>query len=106
MWSYDSAIHPAVRPLPTARAGLLWGLVGVAAFSFTVPLTRVAIGGFSPLFIGAGRAVVAAVLAAIVLIAARQTLPSAAHWPRIAVVAAGVVAGFPVLTSPALPSPP
>jgi drug/metabolite transporter (DMT)-like permease len=85
---------------------LLWGLVGVVAFSFTVPLTRVAIGGFSPLFIGSGRAVVAAVLAAIVLTLARQTLPSAAHWPRIAVVAAGVVVGFPVLTSYALTSTP
>ncbi len=49
----------AVSPPPVA--GLMWGLLGVAAFSFTVPFTRVAVGGLSPLFIGSGRAVVAAV---------------------------------------------
>ena len=35
-----------------SRSGLLWGLVGVLAFSFTLPFTRVAVNGLSPLFIG------------------------------------------------------
>ncbi len=81
---------------------MAWGFVGVAAFSFTVPLTRVAVGGLSPLFIGSGRAVVAAVLAGIALAATRQTAPAARQWLRLAVVAAGVVVGFPLLTSYAL----
>ncbi len=81
---------------------MTWGLVGVAAFSFTMPLTRVAVGGLSPLFIGSGRAVVAAVLAGVTLAATRQTVPGGKQWLRIAVVAAGVVVGFPVLTSYAL----
>lgn len=84
------------------RAGLWWGLLGVAAFSFTVPFTRVALGGLSPLFIGAGRAVVAAALAAGALALTRQALPDRRQWARLAIVAGGVVAGFPLLTSFAL----
>lgn len=87
-----------VRP----SSGLLWGFVGVLAFSFTLPLTRVAVGGLSPLFIGSGRAVVAALLAALVLGITRQRLPRGIQWLRLAVVAGGVVAGFPLLTSFAL----
>lgn len=83
-------------------SGLVWGLVGVTAFSFTVPFTRVAVGGFSPLFIGSGRAVGAAVLAAAALAITRQRVPVGAQWPRLALVAAGIVVGFPLLTSYAL----
>ncbi|TQM82977.1 EamA-like transporter family protein [Saccharothrix saharensis] len=79
-----------------------WGLLGVVAFSFTVPFTRVAVAGLSPLFIGAGRAVVAALLAAVALTVTGQRLPTGAQWARLAVVAGGVVAGFPLLTSFAL----
>lgn len=90
----------------TPPSGLLWGLVGVVAFSFTVPFTRVAVAGLSPLFIGSGRAVVAAVLAALALAFTRQTRPRGAQWLRLAVVAGGVVAGFPLLTSFALTTAP
>lgn len=76
------------------------------AFSFTLPFTRVAVSGLSPLFIGSGRAVVAAALAAVALCVMRQTLPPRRLWPRIAVVALGVVIGFPVLTSFALQTAP
>ncbi|KAM9861590.1 DMT family transporter [Leucobacter sp. BZR 635] len=85
-----------------SRAGLWWGLLGVVAFSFTVPLTRIAVAGLSPLFIGAGRAVVAAILAALALSLTRQRLPRGSQWLRLAAVAAGVVVGFPLLTSLAL----
>jgi drug/metabolite transporter (DMT)-like permease len=87
-------------------AGLMWGLLGVAAFSFTVPFTRVAVGGVSPLFIGSGRAVVAAVLAAIALAVRRQPFPVGRQWARLAVIAGGVVVGFPLLTSFALSDAP
>jgi drug/metabolite transporter (DMT)-like permease len=90
----------------TPVAGLLWGLLGVAAFSFTVPFTRVAVGGLPPLFIGSGRAVVAAVLAAGALAATRQRLPRGRQWARLAVVGGGVVVGFPLLTSYALVTAP
>jgi drug/metabolite transporter (DMT)-like permease len=85
----------------------LWlGLIGVAAFSFTVPFTKVAVAGLSPLFIGSGRAVVAAVLATFALALTRQRLPRGVQWGRLAVVGAGVVVGFPLLTSFALTSTP
>jgi drug/metabolite transporter (DMT)-like permease len=86
--------------------GLWWGLLGVAAFSFTVPFTKIAVAGLSPLFIGSGRAVLAAVLAAFALALTRQRLPQGVQWVRLAVVAAGVVIGFPLLTSFALSTTP
>ncbi|MGV8895797.1 MAG: DMT family transporter [Rhodoglobus sp.] len=85
-----------------SQAGLLWGLLGVLAFSFTVPFTRVAVASLSPLFIGSGRAVVAAMLAAAALAITRQSRPTGSQWLRLAVVAGGIVAGFPLLTSFAL----
>ncbi|MBG6057787.1 drug/metabolite transporter (DMT)-like permease [Cryobacterium sp. MP_M5] len=56
----------------------------------------------SPLFIGSGRAVIAAVLAAAALAITRQRLPRGIQWSRLVVVAGGVVVGFPLLTSFAL----
>ncbi|WP_418153208.1 DMT family transporter [Actinoalloteichus caeruleus] len=105
----QSSATPAPRaPLSPSWAGLGWGLLGVTAFSFTVPLTRIAVegAGMSPLFVGSGRAVVAAVLAAAALGLTRQRLPRGRQWFRLAVVAGGVVVGFPVLTSFALTSVP
>lgn len=60
----------------------------------------------SPLFVGSGRAVIAAVLAATALAITGQRLPRGVQWVRLAVVAAGVVMGFPVLTSFALTTTP
>jgi drug/metabolite transporter (DMT)-like permease len=80
-----------------------WGALGVVAFSFTVPFTRVAVeGGLPALFVGSGRAVVAVFLAAIVLRITRQSWPTRRSWPRLAIVAGGVVLGFPLMTSYAL----
>nr|WP_216363642.1 DMT family transporter [Subtercola boreus] len=86
--------------------GLLFGFLGVLSFSFTLPFTRVAVSTLDPLFVGAGRAVVAAVLSAIVLAVIRPRRPRGTEWVRLLVVAAGVVAGFPLLTSFAMHSAP
>ncbi|WP_445286227.1 EamA family transporter, partial [Arthrobacter sp. Hiyo1] len=95
----NSSATTIIREVIPSRSitGLWWGLLGVAAFSFTVPFTRVAVGGLSPLFIGSGRAVVAAILAASALVLTRQRLPRGKQWARLAVVAAGIVVGFPLL---------
>lgn len=112
MTQESSAITPSVVPLSPGqrrheRSGLAWGLLGVTAFSFTVPFTRVAAhDGLAPLFVGAGRAVVAAVLAAGCLAATGQRLPNRSQWPRLAIVAGGVVVGFPLLTSYAMTQAP
>lgn len=95
-------------PLLRSRAGLRWGLAGVAAFSLTVPLTRLTVDGghLSALFVGSGRAVVAAILAAAALWITGQPRPRGRQWAQLAVVAGGVVVGFPLLTSFALTSAP
>ena len=105
MKEQSSVIVPPRAPL-SSRTGLWWGLLGVAAFSFTLPFTRIAVGGLSPLFIGSGRAVVAAALAAIALAATRQYPPTRVQWWRLAIVAGGVVVGFPLLTSFAMTAAP
>ena len=61
----ESSAIVSRAPVLSGHAGLWWGLVGVTAFSFTVPFSRVAVRGLSPLFIGSARAVVAALLAEI-----------------------------------------
>ncbi|QDW63897.1 DMT family transporter [Oerskovia sp. KBS0722] len=97
----SSAIaHP--DPVLSGASGLWWGLLGVLAFSFTMPFTRLAVASLSPVFVGSARAVLAASLAAVCLTATRQHLPRPRQWARLAVVAAGVVVGFPLLTSVAL----
>ncbi|MGJ3190537.1 DMT family transporter [Paenarthrobacter nitroguajacolicus] len=104
--SPNSSATMLSRPVISTKTstGIWWGLLGVFAFSFTVPLTRVAVEGMSPLFIGAGRAVVAAILAALALGLTRQRFPRGRQWFRLAVVAGGIVAGFPLLTTFALTS--
>lgn len=97
----DSATRGFGSTLPS---GIVWGLLGVTGFSLTVPLTRVAVDGdqLSALFVGAGRAVVAGVLAILALSLTRQPLPRSRQWARLALVAGGIVIGFPLLTSFAL----
>ncbi|MFC0243453.1 DMT family transporter [Rhodopseudomonas telluris] len=83
-------------------AGWGSGILGVIIFSGSLPATRVAVGGFSPLFLTSARALIAAVLGACLLVALRQRRPAAADVGPLVIVAAGVVAGFPLLTALAL----
>ena len=92
---------PSKTQAPRTR-GLLFGFLGVLAFSLTVPLTRVAVADLDPTFVGLGRALVAAALAAALLLVTRQSLPERRHWVRLVVVGSGVIVGFPLLTSLAL----
>uniref|UniRef100_UPI00259A32C3 DMT family transporter n=1 Tax=uncultured Methylobacterium sp. TaxID=157278 RepID=UPI00259A32C3 len=78
------------------------GLLGVAIFSGSLPATRVAVGGFSPLFLTSARAVIAAGLGAALLWGLRQARPARGDLPSLAIVALGVVLGFPLLTALAL----
>jgi drug/metabolite transporter (DMT)-like permease len=78
------------------------GLLGVIIFSGSLPATRVAVGGFTPLFLTSARAVIAALLGVALLLALRQQRPAKADLVPLAVVAFGVVIGFPLLTALAL----
>lgn len=83
-------------------AGWGSGLIGVIIFSGSLPATRVAVGGFSPMFLTSARAVIAAVLALALLWMLRQERPKRKDLASLAVVALGVVVGFPLLTALAL----
>ncbi|WP_298375645.1 DMT family transporter [Azospirillum sp.] len=86
-----------------ARTNGWWsGLCGVVIFSGSLPATRLAVGGFEPLFLTSARAVIAALLGAALLRALRQSRPGRGDLASLAVVALGVVVGFPLLTALAL----
>jgi drug/metabolite transporter (DMT)-like permease len=87
--------------------GLWLGLLGIVIFAVTLPMTRLAVGTpeapqMSGVFIALGRAVVAAALSALFLLATRAPLPQRRDWLPLAITAGGVVFGFPLLTSIAM----
>jgi drug/metabolite transporter (DMT)-like permease len=86
--------------------GYLLGLVAVVFFGLTLPATRIAVAGLDPVFVGLGRAVIAAALAALILLATREPWPSRAQLARLALVAAGVVIGFPLFSAIAMQTAP
>ena len=85
---------------------LFLGFLGVLAFSFSLPMTRLAAPEMGGFFVGLARALVAAALAGILLLARGEKLPARAHWKSISITALGVVVGFPVFSSLALESVP
>ena len=86
--------------------GLAFGFLGVLIFSLTLPATRLAVAELDATVVGLGRAVVAAVLAALLLKATKQPLPSQRHLPSLVMIAAGVIVGFPLLSAWAMRSLP
>ena len=86
--------------------GMILGFLGVTAFGLTLPATRFIVPYFDPIFIGLGRAVIASVVAAFILIATRQSRPTRPQLMQLSVVALGVVLGFPVLTAWAMETVP
>lgn len=91
-----------MKSLSTPAWGLIFGAIGIFSFSITLPMTVLALESFPPLFLGAGRATVAAALAAFVLFVSHTPKPSTHQLLRLGVVALGVVIGFPFFTSFAL----
>lgn len=85
------------RALGTGLAAL-----GVASFSLTFPATAWGLEGFGPWSLVAVRSVLAALVAGGCLLVLRARLPRRRHLPGLAVVALGVVLGFPMLTTLAL----
>lgn len=83
-------------------AGWGSGLLGVIIFSGSLPATRVAVADFSPMFLTSARAVIATLLGAACLLALRQPRPERRDLLSLALVAFGVVLGFPLLTALAL----
>ncbi|EJU11980.1 hypothetical protein LH128_16166 [Sphingomonas sp. LH128] len=83
-------------------AGWGSGLLAVIIFSGSLPATRLAVADFTPLFVTSGRAVIAALLGAVFLMALRQARPARSDLLPLGIVSIGVVLGFPLLTGFAL----
>ncbi|MFJ5224638.1 DMT family transporter [Streptomyces sp. NPDC088400] len=86
----------------TARSGTLLAVLGVVAFSLTFPSTVWGLESFGPWSFVAARSALAALIAGGFLLALRVPVPERRHWGGLAVVAGGVVVGFPLLTTLAL----
>ncbi|CAL9570848.1 hypothetical protein SUDANB6_04858 [Streptomyces sp. enrichment culture] len=82
--------------------GALQAALGVTAFSLTFPATAWGLEGFGPWSLVAVRSVLAALIAGACLLLLRVPPPGRHHWAGLAVVGAGVVLGFPLLTTLAL----
>ncbi|MFF6806544.1 EamA family transporter [Streptomyces sp. NPDC012616] len=87
---------------PGGRYGTPQAALGVVAFSLTFPATAWGLEGFGPWSLVAVRSVLAALIAGACLLALRVPRPARRHWAGLAVVAGGVVVGFPLLTTLAL----
>ncbi|KPV50204.1 hypothetical protein SE17_28325, partial [Kouleothrix aurantiaca] len=88
--------------MPAETAGLWFGLLGVLSFSLTLPATRVAVAVLDPTMVGLGRALLAAAVGGALLLLTRQRRPTRAEVRSLAIVAAGVIFGFPLLSAWAL----
>ncbi|GAB2786989.1 DMT family transporter [Streptomyces chlorus] len=128
--SSATTANPIAVPARRDRAGFgtLQAALGVIAFSLTFPATAWGLEGFGPWSLVAVRCVLAGLIAGGCLLAVGTRagaleagaagvpvrsrkglarwrgvpLPARRHWPGLAVVAAGVVLGFPLLTTLAL----
>ncbi len=89
------------------QRGWLLGLLGVAVFGLTLPMTRLATGGLdqpqlSPWFVTWARAAIAGGLSLAWLWATRAPLPRPEHRRPLALAVLGNVIGFPLLLGWAL----
>lgn len=100
-------VPPVTPSVPVAAGGdrvllgFALGLVGVVIFGATLPATQIALTGFPPWSITVGRAVMAGVAAAIVLLVLRRPFPRG-DLKALAIVAVAVTVGFPGFTALAL----
>lgn len=99
-----STAHPSTRD---ARRGMWLGLIGVAVFALTLPMTRVATGTteapqLSPWFVTWARAALAGLLSILFLLATRARRPTSAETRPLLLALAGNVIGFPLLLGWAL----
>ncbi|MCH7345619.1 DMT family transporter [Pelomonas sp. CA6] len=102
----SSLTAPALAPAPSGSAWAL-GLLGVAIFALSIPMTRLASGSVAAPqlpaeFIALGRAALAGLCSLVYLRWTRAPLPRGRQWQSLAFIAAGVVFGWPLLMSMAV----
>jgi drug/metabolite transporter (DMT)-like permease len=84
------------------KLGLMLGFLGVLGFSLTLPATRIAVAEMDATFVGLARALVAAIPALLAIIYFKEKIPERKYLARFALVALGVVIGFPLLSALAM----
>ena len=77
------------------KLGLLLGIAATCGFSSTVPVTRLAVDSLDPLFLTAGRASIAGIVALAVLLIMRRKPPPRETWGTLAVTAFCVLVAYP-----------
>jgi drug/metabolite transporter (DMT)-like permease len=93
---------PAHEQTRRPRQAVALGALGVVIFGLTMPATRIAVLELDPLFITLGRALLAALLAAITLAIARPNPPQRRDWGRLFWFALCSIIGFPLLMTIAM----
>jgi drug/metabolite transporter (DMT)-like permease len=87
--------------------GMWLGVLGVAFFAVTLPMTRLATGTqaapqLSPWFVTLGRAALAGGLSVMFLLATRSPRPQRVHWKPLGMAVLGNAVGYPLLLAYAL----
>ena len=82
--------------------GLVLAGIGVLVFSFSFPMTKIAVRGLDPTVAAIGRAAVASILAVIALRIVKPPRPTRSQFGRLVLVVGGVIFGFPLLSAYAL----
>ena len=107
-------VRPASQPAAAAaaavaepqswRSGLFMGILGLLAFSGTLPATRLAVPAFGPIILTCGRIEIAAILGAMTLL----IFGGSSRWPRwrqlpgIIWTGLGLAVGYPLFVALAL----
>jgi drug/metabolite transporter (DMT)-like permease len=88
--------------LSRQRLGLLLGFIGVAVFGGTLPATRIAVSGFSPLALTALRTAIPGLCALALLLILRRPLPPRRLWFQLVIAMLCICILFPFLMALAL----
>jgi drug/metabolite transporter (DMT)-like permease len=88
--------------MPKNIRGISYAFLGVLIFSFTLPMVKLALPGFSPWTLTFGRATLAGLLALVLLKRAGVKFPERKLIGPLLITAGGIVVGWPILTTLAL----
>jgi drug/metabolite transporter (DMT)-like permease len=84
------------------RSAFVLGFIAVCAFALGLPMARLALSELDPIYVGMGRAFVAAILAGIYLLVKRVPFPQKKFIGPLLIVSFGISISFPLLSSYAL----
>ncbi len=99
--SSNRAAPAGGKPAGSLSLAYLLGIIGIAVFGATLPLTKIALIDFSPGFITFARALIATAAATIMLAILKKPLPHG-HWRTLFVAGLMVVLAFPAFMALAM----